>query len=91
MFTCPFKKFFHMDCPGCGFQRSVLQLFKGNVSESLHLFPATVPLMIMVIFTLLHAKFQFRHGAAIVQFLYITCTIIVVVAYIYKLINNTAA
>lgn len=36
---CLFKKYFHVDCPGCGFQRSIIALLKGNFAESFLLFP----------------------------------------------------
>lgn len=33
---CPFKVFFHIDCPGCGLTRATIALFKGDISKSLH-------------------------------------------------------
>lgn len=35
-YVCPFKAFFHIDCPGCGLTRATISLLKGNIKESLH-------------------------------------------------------
>ncbi len=47
MLPCFYKKYFGVDCPGCGMQRSLVALLKGDLLESLHLFPALLPLMAM--------------------------------------------
>jgi hypothetical protein len=46
LLACPFKKLTGIDCPGCGFQRSVIELLQGNLNQSLHYYPATIPLLI---------------------------------------------
>lgn len=46
LLPCPFKYLTGIDCPGCGFQRSVLALFSGDLHKSLVLYPATIPLLI---------------------------------------------
>lgn len=66
MLTCSWKNTLGIDCPGCGFQRSFLKLLQGEVYESLILFPATIPLLILFIFLLLHLKYKFRHGASFI-------------------------
>ena len=50
LLPCPFKHLTGIDCPGCGFQRSVLALLKGNWMESWHYYPATVPILLLVVF-----------------------------------------
>src|ERR1700749_2042734 len=46
LLRCPFKYLTGIDCPGCGFQRSVLALINGDLNKSLTLYPATIPLLI---------------------------------------------
>jgi len=46
LLPCPFKYLTGVDCPGCGFQRSVIQLVQGNFHNSLSLYPATIPLLL---------------------------------------------
>jgi hypothetical protein len=86
--ACPTKKYLHFECPGCGLQRSVIALMKGEVSESLQLYPATIPIMLLFLFTGLHLKYKFSFGPAVIKALYITVTSIVVISYIYKIIHH---
>ena|SRR5579872_784382 len=46
LLPCPFKYVTGIDCPGCGFQRSVLALFQGDMHQSFLLYPATIPLLL---------------------------------------------
>ncbi len=56
---CLFKKYFHIDCPGCGFQRSIIALLKGNIAKSFLLFPTTIVFMIFFIGLFINNKYQF--------------------------------
>jgi len=84
--ACMYKKYLGIECPGCGMQRSFIALLKGNFGESLQLFPALIPLLLMFVFLLLHLKFQFKHGARILTYWFILNTAIIVVNYVVKLI-----
>ena len=86
--SCPSKLIFHMDCPGCGMQRSIFALLEGNLMESLRLYPATIPIFSLLLYTVLHLKFGFRSGALVIKWGYIACLLIIVVFYIYKLFTN---
>lgn len=46
LLPCPFKYFSGYDCPGCGFQRSVLALLKGDFHLSFALYPPTLPILV---------------------------------------------
>jgi hypothetical protein len=87
MIPCPSKFFFHMDCPGCGLQRSVLALLEGDLEKSLQLYPATIPILFLVIFGLLHVKFDYKNGAAIIKWVQIFCGVVILVSYIYKVVT----
>lgn len=88
MLTCPSKFFMHIDCPGCGLQRSYISLLKGDVAESLRLYPAAIPIMFLIGFLLLHLRYKFKMGANILTVLYIFCAIIIAVHYIYKVLTH---
>jgi len=45
LLSCPFKYLTGLDCPLCGFQRSVLELMKGNFCKSFMLYPTAIPLL----------------------------------------------
>lgn len=87
LIPCPYKHYLGIDCPGCGMQRSIIELLKGNFVESFQAYPALIPLMILLLFLGLHLKFKFTHGAQIVKYLFIFVVSIVVINYIFKLIT----
>ncbi len=88
MFTCPSKKLLHIECPGCGFQRSFFALIEGNVLQSLQLYPAMLPILTLIAFTMLHLKYQFSFGALTIKYFFILITVIILSFYIYKIINQ---
>lgn len=46
MVPCQYNLFFGISCPMCGFQRSLVELLKGNFIESFLLFPALIPFLL---------------------------------------------
>ncbi len=53
MLSCSWKEHLGIECPGCGAQRSFLELINGNFSESIRLFPALIPVIITFVLTLI--------------------------------------
>jgi len=82
---CFYKNHFGFDCFGCGFQRSLIELLKGNVIESLKLYPALIPLMATFLFLVLHLKFKFAFGAKLLTILFISTASIMVLNFLYKI------
>jgi len=85
--TCIMKKTFGLECIGCGFQRALIALMKGNLAESIILYPALIPIIFMFLFLILHIIFKFKHGAKILIWLFIAVWIIMITNYIFKFIN----
>ena len=88
LFTCPSKQYLHIECPGCGFQRSVLLLLKGDVAGSLAMYPATIPVLWIFAFTFLHLRFRFVNGAAVIKYSAFLVGVLISAFYIYKIINH---
>jgi len=84
LIPCPFKKLTGFDCPGCGFQRSLIALFKGNINKSLHLYPATIPILIIAILGLAEWKRPLVKPY-IKRALYSVTAIIVIASYLIKM------
>jgi Protein of unknown function (DUF2752) len=88
MFSCPSKKYLHIECPGCGLQRSFIALLRGDLITSFQFYPATIPILLMFGFTILHLKYKFEQGAPLIKYSQIGIAIVIVVFYIYKIINH---
>jgi hypothetical protein len=91
MLSCPSKYITGFDCPGCGFQRSLLALINGNLSESLQLYPATMLIIFFVILTLLENLMVVKGLTRLRQILLIFSIITVSVSYILKLYHYASA
>ena len=58
LLTCPFKYLTGIDCPGCGFQRSLIALVQGNFHQSLALYPPTIPLLVYFVYGIADRRFK---------------------------------
>lgn len=74
-----------MQCPGCGIQRGFIALLKGDFKTSLELYPALIPLLLLLLFFVSHLRFQFSFGKKFIIFLQVIVVLIVTTHYIYKI------
>ena len=86
MFPCLWKKYLHIECMGCGFQRSVVLLFQGQFEAALLMYPAVYTLILLFGFLGLHLLFKFKYGAKILLVLFILNIVIIVINYLFKFI-----
>ena len=87
MAQCFYQRVLGIPCPGCGMQRSLIELLKGHLWESLSLYPALLPTLGMITFLLLHLVFRFKRGGDILKYLFIGNIAIILFHYIYVLIT----
>ena len=85
LLDCPYKKYFDIDCMGCGMQRSFLALIKGNFADSFYYYPALFPMLFMFLFLILHVAFKFKNGARWLMYHFIFNMATVVISYVIKL------
>lgn len=84
---CIFRMMFHVDCPGCGFQRSLLALLRGDIYNSIRLYPGLLPMLLFFTFLLADRKFRFRHSNKLTRFGLAFIFIIIFGSYIIKIIK----
>jgi len=84
---CVYREILGFECPGCGMQRSLIELLKGNFIQSLKLYPALIPIIILFIFLILHIAFNLKKGANILKYMFIGNISIIMISYFIKLIN----
>jgi len=87
MVPCLSKKIFGLDCPGCGMQRSLLLVAKGEFSAAYQMYPAVYTSILFALFLGFHLFDKTRNYSKIVIFLAIVNGIVMMVSYIYKLTN----
>jgi hypothetical protein len=87
LIPCPFKYLTHLDCPGCGFQRSFLALIQGDVQASFDLYPPTIPLLITFLYFALSHKLPLNVSTndTVKKTVFIIAGTLVTVNYIIKL------
>lgn len=85
LMPCWFKTVFHVECPGCGFQRSVIELLKGNFIISFKLYPALIPLLLYIGFLFLNKKYHYKFSQKITFYGLIAIFSIILISYIIKL------
>jgi hypothetical protein len=88
LIACPVKKYAHIDCIGCGFQRSCILLMKGDVAGSFKMYPGLIPILVLVLAGIAHLIFRFRHGAACIKYLQVITGLFICISYFYKIINQ---
>lgn len=86
MGTCPYLHLFGVECPGCGMQRALIALLKGNFVESLELYPALLPMVLLFSTLIVHLVFKLKYGAEILKYLFIFSVLVIVVSYLVKII-----
>lgn len=84
MLSCPSQTLFGATCPGCGFQRALIVLMQGDLLLSLRIWPALIPVMIMLGYLILHLVFNFKKGPWVLLILFIFNTGITIINYIIK-------
>lgn len=89
LLPCPLKAVTGIDCPGCGFQRSLVALFQGNWTESYHLYPPTVPLLVVFSYAIFKWIFGFDKQDTAMKIIAVLCGWFVLVVYVLKLFGYT--
>lgn len=87
MQPCIYKQGIGIECPGCGSQRALIALLKGNIWESIQLFPGLIPMLFLFVFLILHLVFNFKNGAAVLKYIFIGDIAIISIDYIIRFIN----
>ena len=85
MLPCSWKEHLGVECPGCGAQRSFLELTQGHIWDSILLFPALLPLLAVVIIAIIHIARPFKAAPKWIIRLIILTGVLMVGNWIVKL------
>jgi len=86
MLPCINKKLFGVDCLGCGMQRSILLLLKGDFLAAFKMYPAIFTLILFIGYVFLNLKFNFHNSQFIIRLLLAINVVLIVGNFILKLI-----
>lgn len=78
---CPFHLITGCDCPGCGMQRSVFSLLRGDLSASLDHHPAGLLVVAFVLILAIHLKVQHRYTRRALDVVLVAVVLISLVQY----------
>jgi len=81
---CFYKEHFGLECFGCGFQRSIVLLFRGELVESIKMFPALYPLILLLVFLPYHLWKKPLWGYKVILILFINIVLVLMINFIYK-------
>ncbi|MFW6104045.1 MAG: DUF2752 domain-containing protein [Bacteroidota bacterium] len=87
MQPCIYKQEIGIECPGCGFQRALIALLKGNIWESIQLFPGLIPMVFLFVFLIVHLVFHLKNGAVVLKYIFIVDIAIIIIDYIFRFIH----
>ncbi len=85
MLPCLNKKLFGFDCMGCGLQRSIAFLIKGQFIDAFIMYPAVYTLMALLGFIIVNSFKNFKNGTKIITILAILNVVTIIVSYLLKL------
>lgn len=87
MLPCVNKKIFGVECFGCGTQRSLALLLKGDFVGAFHMYPAIFTTLLFFIVVGFHFIDKSRNYHKAIIGLAIVNAIIMVVSYFYRVTN----
>ncbi|WP_339706361.1 DUF2752 domain-containing protein [uncultured Kriegella sp.] len=86
MLPCITKKLFDFDCPGCGLQRSVVLLLKGDFSGAFEMYPAIYSIALLFGFLLINNFFTIKYANKVTIILMISSVALILGNFILKII-----
>ena len=87
MIPCMSKKIFGIDCFGCGSQRSLALIAKGEFTAAFQMYPAIYTTLLFFAFVALHFIYKSRSYQKWIIGLAIVNAVLMVGGYFYKLTN----
>ncbi|WP_299526642.1 DUF2752 domain-containing protein [Winogradskyella sp.] len=84
MLPCLIKKTIGVDCLGCGMQRSIVLILKGEFVAAFYMYPAIYPVIFLFVFLIFDNYFKVKHSERIKFGLAALTLITIVTNYILK-------
>lgn len=86
MLPCFTKQLWGFDCPGCGMQRAIIFLLKGDFGAAFEMYPAIYPILLLFIFLILDKLLSIKYASKITNVLIVGTVGFILLNYILKFI-----
>ncbi|MBR3947104.1 MAG: DUF2752 domain-containing protein [Bacteroidales bacterium] len=86
LLPCPTKHFLGIECPGCGMQRAIIELLRGNLVDSIKLYPPLIPMLLMLVVLVINLKVNSAVWQKVLKYFFIANVAIILINYIFKFI-----
>ncbi|WP_425593915.1 DUF2752 domain-containing protein [Marinifilum flexuosum] len=86
---CSFQKYWRTCCPGCGFQSALIELLKGNICESILIYPALIPILVTILLFFIKLKISSKLISITLRSSFFLSIILILSNYIIKLISSS--
>lgn len=87
MLPCINKSIFGIECYGCGAQRALALLIKGDFSEAFFMYPGIYPLLILFLFLLSNLFYKFNNDHKIKIGLIVISALVIGSSYLIKMFS----
>ena len=84
MIPCLSKTLFGFECMGCGFQRSLLMIWRGHFVEALYMYAAIYPLLILLGYITMTRFYKFKNYRKGTNWLSIISIATIIISYTIK-------
>ena len=85
MLPCLNKTFLGFECMGCGLQRSIFLLIKGQFVDAFIMYPAIYPMLFLFVFLIFDRFTTIKHGEKAKLILAALTLLVAVTSYIIKM------
>ena len=84
MIPCLSKTLFGLECMGCGFQRSLLLIWRGHFIEAFYMYAAIYPLLILLGYLVFTRFYKFKNYSKGISWLSIVSITTIIISYTIK-------
>ena len=84
MIPCLSKTLFGFECMGCGFQRSLVLIWKGQFTEAFYMYAAIYPLLVLFAYVILTRFYKFKNYSKGINWLSIISITTIIISYTIK-------
>ncbi len=81
---CYIKNNYGVECPGCGIQTAFILLLEGKITESIHAYPALIPMLISIFFIFLNINFKKNWIKKVLTISLISTVVIIIGNFLFK-------